>query len=375
MKKINHWVVVFLLFYLLFGPSSAIKVSQSHASSAVENAPDQYSQQTPLNFNLPKTIRVRITGDQRCNLSASYTVQVVDFEAYVKHVLPSEWNPSARAYPEVLRAGAMAVKMYAWYWIQRGGKWKDADVWDSVCDQVYNPNLSFEVTDRAVEDTWNWVLTRDNQLFPTYHLQTCGPPGCMGQVESEQKARSGLRWDDILAFYYPGSLLTVLSTLPGGFTLRFNGQPGDDQQNNRVFFNLLDPDQPDAKTNLNVGSEDFTVEWWLKANREENKSNRAVCGKNKDWIYGNILIDMGHTNIPGGYGVSLFDGRVAFGVTGPDGNSLTICSVSQVTDMSWHHIAVQRRVSDGKLWLTIDGKLEASGNGSPGDISYRKSVV
>ena len=375
MKKLRPWLVVLFLSYILFGSSSAIGASQLRVSSAVEDTLVQYRYQTPLNLEIPKTIRVRITGDQQCNLSAPYTVQVIDFESYVKHVLPSEWNPSARAYPEVLRAGAIAVKMYAWYWIQHGGKWKDADVWDNICDQVYNPALSFEVTDRAVEDTWNWVLTRNDQIFPTYHLQTCSPPSCMGQLESEAKARSGLRWDDLLAFYYPGSRLSVLSTLPGGFTLYFNGQPGDGQQYNRVFFSLVDPDRPEVKTNLNVGSEDFTIEWWLKANLADNKSNRAVCGKNKDWIYGNILIDMGHTNIPGGFGVALFDGRVAFGVTGPGGKSLTICSISQVTDMSWHHIAIQRRISDGKLWLYIDGKLETTGNASPGDITYPTGIA
>jgi hypothetical protein len=41
-----------------------------------------------------------------------------------------------------------------------------------------------------------------------------------------------------------------------------------------------------------------------------------------------------------------------------------------VLDGAWHHIAVQRRRSDGYMWLYVDGRLEAQGDGPDGDISY-----
>jgi hypothetical protein len=41
-----------------------------------------------------------------------------------------------------------------------------------------------------------------------------------------------------------------------------------------------------------------------------------------------------------------------------------------VLDNQWHHIAVQRRRADGWLWLYVDGRLEAQGDGPDGDISY-----
>src|SRR5450759_155329 len=60
----------------------------------------------------PPTIRVlRSTG----------VVQTVDFETYVKVVTPAEWPP---AWPiEAMRAGAVAIKQYAWYYTMhyRGG--------------------------------------------------------------------------------------------------------------------------------------------------------------------------------------------------------------------------------------------------------------
>ena len=35
---------------------------------------------------------------------------------------------------------------------------------------VYDPNIRSDATDRAVEDTWNWLLVYDgsNELVPTY---------------------------------------------------------------------------------------------------------------------------------------------------------------------------------------------------------------
>jgi peptidoglycan hydrolase-like amidase len=81
---------------------------------------------------------VRITDDWRCNPYTTYTVKTIDFKDYIRHVLPNEWLPGWDS--EALRAGAIATKMYAWYWISQGGKWRpDADVYDSTCDQVYDP--------------------------------------------------------------------------------------------------------------------------------------------------------------------------------------------------------------------------------------------
>src|SRR5688500_10802131 len=105
----------------------------------------------------PATIRVYRT--------ATGVVEVVPFREYVEHVLPSEWVPSWG--PEALKAGAMAVKSYAWYWASRGGKQValGADVKDNVDDQVYDPNISYASTDAAVDATFNYAITRNGELF------------------------------------------------------------------------------------------------------------------------------------------------------------------------------------------------------------------
>jgi LysM repeat protein len=153
----------------------------------------------------PQTIRVRITGKAACDINAPYTVVTMDFKTYVKNVLPNEWPHWWHG--ESLKAGAVAVKMYAWYWIARGGKWSDADVVDSTCDQRYLQGSSHSSTNRAVEDTWNFALTRDGSIFETQHRnsQACQPPHCMRQSGSQELAREGYRWEEILAYYYTGS--------------------------------------------------------------------------------------------------------------------------------------------------------------------------
>lgn len=96
-------------------------------------------------------IRVRVKGYPYYDTSREYEVETIDFKEYAKHVLPNEWG--ARWPGESLRAGLMAVKMYAWSYIAAGGKWPDADVYDSTCDQVYIPSISYTSTDRAVDFT------------------------------------------------------------------------------------------------------------------------------------------------------------------------------------------------------------------------------
>ncbi len=132
----------------------------------------------------------------------------VPFKDYVKHVLPNEWFASWDM--EALRAGAMAVKSYAWYYVSRGGKWYrlGADVMDTTCDQVYNPAVSYESTDQAVESTWYQRLTKNDYIVPAfYRAGTKGDPGqqgsgVMSQWGSQYWATKGKTWDWILHYYY-----------------------------------------------------------------------------------------------------------------------------------------------------------------------------
>ena len=320
-----------------------------------------------LELPLPATIRVRVTGYPYCDTSREYEVETIDFKEYAKHVLPNEWG--ARWPGESLRAGAMAVKMYAWSYIAAGGKWPDADVYDSTCDQVYIPSVSYASTDRAVDFTWNWRLTRGEQLLRTFYrayLSQCEDVGlggnCMGQIESRDLAHDRYAWDEILFTFYNGAALSPAWDPPGGYALRFHGNGYGDLDRVKI---PIDPQVP-----ADVGDSDFTLEWWMKAISGENGS--AACSPGgSNWFLGNTIFDRdiygdGDT---GDFGVSLAGGRIAFGV-GKGSEIETICGTTDLADSQWHHVAIVRR-SSGEMKVFIDGVLEGSGTGPLGNISYR----
>lgn len=326
----------------------------------------------PATQPLPESIRVRVTGWPYCDLNRPYTVEVVNFRDYVRHVLPNEWGAW---HIQSLRAGAMAVKMYAWAMIASGGKWPDADVYDSTCDQVYNPNVTYAGANQAVDDTWPWRLSRAASIFPTYYrayASQCADAGlsgnCLGQWESKAQAESGLAWDQILLGAYTGARLNVFSA---NFALRFQGASSADRQ--RVRLPLASP----ARAS-NVGAGDFTLEWWLKALPGDNmtwtvtQTITATCGVNDGWLNGSILFDRDVWGAAdyGEYGVSLADGRVALGVNNGLAGT-TLCGTAQVADGAWHHLAVTRRRSDGWLRIFVDGSLDVEGAAPAGDVSYR----
>ena len=113
----------------------------------------------------PETIRVLRTSGP-----ASGTVQVVPFRAYVYTVIAAEWSPGPAS---AVRAGAIAVKQYAWYWtiVWRGKSAADGscyDVVDTTTDQIYKPETRAPVQSLidAVDSTWSISLRKDGRLFP-----------------------------------------------------------------------------------------------------------------------------------------------------------------------------------------------------------------
>jgi hypothetical protein len=322
-----------------------------------------------LNAPLPATIRVRVTGYAYCDTSRPYTVQTLDFKDYVKHVLPNEWVPT---WPwESIRAGALAAKMYAWAIIADGGKWPDADVYDSTCDQVYIPSVSYATTNAVVDFTWNWRLTKNGSLVHAFYrayYDQCVDAGldgaCMGQWDSRDDAFDGMTWDEIVYKYYEGSLLTQVYTPPGGHSLRYYGNGYGDLD--RVKISIDAPPRP-----ADIGNTDITIEWWMKALASENNSPACTPGSDT-WMTGNVLIDRDIYGAGdyGDYGVSLAGGLIAFGVNNGT-SATTVCGSTNVADNAWHHIAVTRRFSDGLLSVYIDGALDGQADGPDGDIRYR----
>ena len=324
---------------------------------------------------LPEIIRVAVTGNHSCDPDASYTVEEIDFNYYVKHVMPNEWGAP---WPyESYRAGAMAIKMYAWAYIADGGKWymRDPpfDVFDSTCDQVYDDTYELESMNKAVDFTWNWRLLDGDQLFHTFYRAYVGQcPSeldgrCMGQYESRDLAYNGYTWDEILAYFYTGGVLTPVWDPPGGYSLHYRGNGYADLD--RVKIQIDDPDTTDPGPPADIGAEDFTLEFWVKIEDGENTAASVSCGADASWRNGNIMFDRDRYNQGRDFGIALADGTLAFGASN-DSESLTICGTTNIEDEEWHHVAVQRRLSDGYMWIYLDGALEAEGDGPDGDISY-----
>lgn len=165
----------------------------------------------------------------------------------------------------------------------------------------------------------------------------------------------------------PDSLEAALGA--GGYALRFFGTGSDDID--RVKIPLDDPATVAPGPPADIGATDFSFEWWMRASLAENPASPVSCGPgNVNWIYGNIIFDRDRYNQDRKFGISLAGGQLVVGISGEGSGDATLCGVSTVADEKWHHIALQRRRSDGYLWLFVDGRLEAEGPGPGGDISY-----
>ncbi|MCX8072300.1 MAG: LamG domain-containing protein [Candidatus Binatia bacterium] len=154
------------------------------------------------------------------------------------------------------------------------------------------------------------------------------------------------------------------------FALRFYGHGVQAPDLDRVKIPVDDPNNNSPGPPVDVGDTDFTLEFWVRGSTSENSAPAITCGNNVNWIYGNILFDRDRFNQDRKFGLSFGNGRVVFGVSGDGTGDFTLCGTSNVLDNSWHHIAVQRRRSDGYLWIFVDGSLQASADGPDGDISY-----
>jgi hypothetical protein len=156
-------------------------------------------------------------------------------------------------------------------------------------------------------------------------------------------------------------------------SLRFYGNGVGDID--RVKIQVDDPDNSNPGPPVDVGAGDFTIEWWMKAAPGENNAAAITCGANNNWVHGNTLLDRSRMNNDNDFGVSLAGGHIAFGVGGAGTGDFTLCGLIPVNDGLWHHVAIERRSSDGRLWIFVDGVLDVQADGPDGDISYPNSGV
>lgn len=128
-----------------------------------------------------------------------------------------------------------------------------------------------------------------------------------------------------------------------------------------------------ASTAANIGAGDFTIEFWIKGTLADNGGSGCSTG-NDAWINGNVVVDrdVWGPGDRGDFGISLLDGRVAFGASN-GGSGATVCGATNVLDGAWHHVAVTRAASNGALRIWVDGALDGSvaSSAATGDLRYR----
>ena len=125
----------------------------------------------------PTSIRVYRTATKR--------TQTVPFRTYVETVMAAGWGSTAPT--AALRAGAVAVKQFAWYYAMywRGGK--DAgghcyDVTDTSTDQIYDPARKPATSHRAaVAATWAVSLRKGERFFLTGYRPGTG--SCTAHID------------------------------------------------------------------------------------------------------------------------------------------------------------------------------------------------
>ncbi len=145
----------------------------------------------------------------------------------------------------------------------------------------------------------------------------------------------------------------------------FPGSAGNDERRVKILADT-------SSKSANVGGS-MTVEMWLRAatTAAGNNQGAITAGANNFWINGNIFLDRDRNNQNRSWGMSLGNGRVAFGLLDAAGSARTIVGTSDIRDDTVAHVAATRDGATGDMALFVRGTREAFFAGGPtGLISY-----
>ena len=334
-----------LVALTLAAPASAVIAPADAEPTQVYDASSKSCTKWTSTFTPPKQIRVLRTAATSPPKKVKNTVQTVDFYQYVATVMAAEWP---ERYPiETLKAGAIATKQFAWYYVRnyRGGvKWKNGkkhcyDVVDSTTDQWYRPEkygpgkslwpAKGSKIRQAMDATWDVSLrkykysTGVSEFFLTGYRAGSSSAACGADATGFKLFHNstlkcgydGLTYDEILRKYFnprleivtPGSN-DVLGTKHGDARAM---QRSSGQRTARVWT----PGQPAPEPGSNAGitiSTDALIDYaagdmdgdgkddlvWLK--RTGNNagkirvalSNGTNYGAASDWWNGNTIVPL-----------------------------------------------------------------------------------
>jgi peptidoglycan hydrolase-like amidase len=143
-------------------------------------------------------------------------VQTIPFQQYVEDVLPNEWMPSWD--PEALKAGAMAIKMFAWYHhlnpVTISGFTFDVD--NTTNFQTFRYFSREPDTNQAINSITKYAYVKpDGEIFElNYRAGIQNDPNWqyrnaqkMAQWGTQYWATQGRSYVQILQFYYENRAL------------------------------------------------------------------------------------------------------------------------------------------------------------------------
>ncbi len=234
----------------------------------------------------PPTIRVLHHPNNKCRDVPAWQVDVIDFETYVKRVVPREM-PAGWA-PEALRAQAVAARTYAWYFILQDRPnydVNDTTAYQLMCD-TQDPH-----TDAAVEDTRGQYVAYEGRPIlaefssegssptmgrPGYpYLQAVDDPVSFGQTRTPYHGRGmgqwgAFRWagdpfgwgyQQILGHYYTGVSVEASAGPPGDTTAPIGALtlpwPGYYLTSNRALIRANASDESSG-----IAQADFSARFW-----------------------------------------------------------------------------------------------------------------
>jgi hypothetical protein len=205
-------VCLALAALLALGASTALASGAAAADTQVSTAATAVP--SPA-LTPPATIKVARRFPANDPNGVIVAVDTVDFRTYCVRVLSHEWAPSGAFSDEALRAGALAVKDYAWYWATHPTKLPDVAAWGADVDDTtnYQEYMDWDYGQRywdAVNSTWGTTMTRDGQIFQSSYYAgvysgAATDGNHMTQWGSQYWAAQGKDHLWILDYYYPGA--------------------------------------------------------------------------------------------------------------------------------------------------------------------------
>ncbi|MBA3937720.1 MAG: hypothetical protein H0X38_09675 [Planctomycetes bacterium] len=221
---------------------------------------------------------------------------------------------------------------------------------------------------------------RQSGMFAPDMIATAGPPRSVAPNPTPVAADGAVSAGGAPVKPEPSIQPAVSAPEPGSqglqMWLRFNagGQPGDDAAGQRItptvagMVQVVDDPQRhgvaffDGKGSIAVANPvhgAFTLACWLRTTQDLIPPSGDA--EHAGWWDGIGLIDGEVAAVVSDFGMSLIEGRCAFGTGAPD---LTLLSSGRLNDGTWHHVAGVRDTR-GTITLYIDGRRDGSRGGAP----------